>query len=958
MAHHVGMVSQIVAFDETEKACASLLNTIDVAEYESKLDPKVEGTLEWVLLSPQYNDWVSNLEARLLLVTGYVGSGKTILASFIWRYLNEQHPRVLICRFFCDEKIEEYRDPCVLVRSLIFQIVNQRQRLWRVVKKASERGSLQIFNQFDNLWNLFEQLVRTEKKYPIKIIIDAIDEFDQGTQNRVISRITRLLSLGNTTLMKFFITMRPNAKCAVDLQICSAQAVHLSLTDSKENVDNDIRSVVRHRLERMEKLGICKTNVRDSLEESLIAKADRTFLWITLVLRLLEERRLLLWSDIEKAVTLLPMTLASLYKHLLSSIPARDQPTAARILRLLVLCDRPLTGEEIGIMLTITPNHRTASSLKPEHLPVGQDSVLSVLGPLVRKHGSRIELVHQSLKDYLTQLPSEAQDPLALMFGVDQSRDSLVILRACSMYLCLEELQHTFDTSMESFHYSCSDDEESASNSSTSLYGLNLFDEPMFKEDHLAEDSTWAGVNAKYQLFDYAALHWAKVFATCKEIANEHDNEKALLLYEIGTPKHTNWLHYFWYKEMHYEPFPSVIDSLMVASYFGHASNLSFLLQESESMDPEALMRALYWAARQGHTACVVTLLQRPDCDPQCSTMKNQIPLLAAAQFGHLDCVKILLDDSRVNINTQDGSGRTALSLAVENNHIETVTALLDREDLDVNLQDKASNTPLHISIGAASASIVTQLLKDKRAKIEQLDRRGRSILSWAAELGAVEVAALILKTLRIPIDKEDFAGRTPLSYAAQNGHLPVVKMLVKSRQANPLSKDKTGRNAHSWAAIQRHSEVLSYLLGKCPDGADEEDNNGWTPLAWTLDPPGYPENMRLLLRHSRVDVNRKDDSIHGRTVLSWIASYGYTQMALEMVDSGRVNLDAQDLNGRTPLSEAAGNGHVEIVRLLIVKGGVEVNSRDQQGQTPLFWADKGGHEDTVRLLKENHATL
>ena len=991
VARQVGIILQVIAFDEFERSCASLLNIVDVAEYEAKLDPRVEGTLEWVMHSREYNHWEP--ATTLLRVTGYMGCGKTVLTSFIWRYLNEQPPKTLTCRFFCDEKVEEYRNPCVLLKSLIFQIVSQRQRLWRVVRKAAKTRGIEIFDQFDNLWNLFEQLVRAEKKYPIRIIIDAIDELKKNEGERVFARIRQLLSAENTALIKFWITARSNARGVDDPQASLPQMAHLALMDSKENIDNDIRIVVRHRLKRMEKSGICKPSVRNSLEESLLAKADQTFLWITLVLRPLEERRLLFESDLEAMVARLPMTLAKLYQHLLCSIPADDQPTAAKILRFLVLCDRPLTGDEIGIMFTITPDHRSTSSLKPDHLLVGEESVVSLLGPLVRVHGSHIHLVHQSLKDFLTNLPSESQNPLAAMFGVDRLQDKLFVLRACLMYLSLEEFQQNLDTAESTdsshggdgksashnstsphksasnlfapSHKSTSDHStpphESASNHSTPPYELSLLEGPKSQEDYLAgylaEDSTWAPVNAKYKLFNYAALHWAKDFATCNEIINEQDNEKAQLIFSNGTAWSTNWLRYFWYIEMHHESFPTVADNLMWACYFGHTSRFARLTQGPEPVDPEALIRALYWAARQGHTACVVAWLQLPDNDAPCSVTKNQEPLLVASQFGHVDCVKILVKDSRVNVNTQDDSGRTALSLAVENNHAETVKALLDCDDLDVNLQDHASKTPLHISIGAASASIVAQLLEDRRVKVDQLDKRGRSILSWAAELGIFEIIPLLLKHLRTSIEHRDFRGRTCLSYAAQHGHLQVVKMLTRKGYADPLGQDENGRNAHSWAAMHRHPEVLRYLLKKFPKGANVKDKDGWTPLAWTLDPPGYRENMRLLLHHSEVNGNHKD-GIHIRTILSWVARNEYPQMALEMIESGVADPEARDVNGRTPLSEAAGNGDVKIVGFLIDTGKVDVNSRDRHGQTPLLWAQKGGHEDTVALLLQHHATL
>ena len=787
--------------------------------------------------------------------------------------------------------------------------------------------------------------------------LDAIDELEHGAQYRVVSCILELLSLGSIVSVKFFITGRPNAEGEIDLRAYPGQIVHLLLEDSKDEIDSDIRFVIRHGLERMVKRGACKPLVRDALEKMLVDKADQTFLWINFVLSMLEKRRFLMLPDAERIVTLLPMTLASLYRHLLSSIPEGDQAMAAKMLRLLVICDRPLTGEEIALMLIITPNHRSASSLTTEPLLFGHKSVQAVLGDLVRIHGSHVELVHQSLKDYLTTLSSGTQDTLAIRFGVDLARDKIIAFQACSMYLCLEEFQQNIYTTLDSLQDFDTDDEETTSSCSASFYGLNLFDEPMFKDDFFPDESKRAAVNAKYQLFDYAALHWAVDFSTCDKIATAQDNAMALSLCEIDTPQLRNWFHYYWYKHTYFEPVPTVIDRLMVVSYFGHASNLLYLLHQPDPIDPESSSRALYWAARQGHSACVILLLQQPGCDAQSFATESQAPLLAAAQFGHLDCVLSFLKDARVNINIQDNSGRTALSTAVGNNHAEVVTALLGHEGVDMNLQDNGLNTPLHMAISTASNSIVAQLLNDKRSQTDRLDRHGRSILSWAAELGATESASLIIRSLRIRIDQKDFAGRTPLSYASQHGHLSVVRNLIETGHADPFGKDEDGRNAHSWAAVHRSSDVLRYLTKRFPQGADTPDQDGWTPLAWTLDPPGYPENMFLLLLHGHVSVNRKD-RIDGRTILSWTARYGYTQMASKLIQYQGVDLEARDVDGRTPLSQAAGSGSLGIVQLLIATDRVEVDSQDQQGQTPLLWAVRGGHKEVVKLLLTCRARL
>ena len=111
--------------------------------------------------------------------------------------------------------------------------------------------------------------------------------------------------------------------------------------------------------------------------------------------------------------------------------------------------------------------------------------------------------------------------------------------------------------------------------------------------------------------------------------ATAQDNTMALSLCKTDTPQLRNWFHYYWYKHTYFEPVPTVIGKLMMVSYFGHASNLLYLLHQPDPIDPETSSRALYWAARQGHCACVILLLQQPGCDPQSLATKSQAPLLA-----------------------------------------------------------------------------------------------------------------------------------------------------------------------------------------------------------------------------------------------------------------------------------------------------------------------------------------
>ena len=802
------------------------------------------------------------------------------------------------------------------------------------------------------------QLASSETKRTVTVIIDSFDELQHEAQTRIFEPMTRFLSSAGSERVKFFITSRPVTIRSTQHQLNPLQMIRLALWDNQEDINNDIRLVIHFRVEDLVRRGVCTSITREKLEKSLLKKADQTFLWIKIVLPLLEKRRLLLPDSIEDILKLVPGELESLYRHLLISIPEDDQNMAAAVLRLLVVCDRPLTRDEIGIFISIKPNHESATLLQSELL-VGQDSVQTLLGSLVRIHGSQVELVHVSLREYLVSLSKTTQDAFAARFAVDLARDRLAIVESCWMYLSLDEFQGDVHATLDSTDSSQSTwREESLTeepiSQPPSIYSFDLYNEPIFEEDTLSGESAWFAVNDRYRAFDFVALHWASMFRLCEELATEEDIDKAISLCKTEAPIFRNWFQYYWLKTMPLEPFPSKFDILTLASFLGHRRSLDRLLGSPLDLDSQTISSAIFWAIQQGHDACFAALLKTEKCDLRKSKNRDQIPLLAASQFGRLDCVRLLLEDDRVDINAQDSLDRSALFLATASNNLEVVQRLLAHKDIDVNLPTKSLNTPLHVAIDVAAEPILTALLADRRTNADKVDKRGRSILSWAAELGDKNCVSIVLKFALTLVELMDLKGRTPLSYAAQHGHLPIVRMLINKGHADPLAKDTYGRNIQSWAASQHNISVLRYLLDKFPTSTDIPDNDGWAPIAWTFDPPGYTKNFQLLLHSGRVNANRKD-GVFGRSLLSWIASSSYPEMAADLIEFPGVDLESRDLNGRTPLSEAAARGCSEIVQMLLATEKVDINSRDNQGQTPLMWAAKEGHANVVKLLLARH---
>jgi ankyrin repeat protein len=87
-----------------------------------------------------------------------------------------------------------------------------------------------------------------------------------------------------------------------------------------------------------------------------------------------------------------------------------------------------------------------------------------------------------------------------------------------------------------------------------------------------------------------------------------------------------------------------------------------------------------------------------------------------------------------------------------------------------------------------------------------------------------------------------------------------------------------------------------------------------------------------------------------GRPPLFHAATYGYVEIAQQLIDKGAdVNAGAQ-AGEVTPLTVAALNGSAPVVALLL-SNGAQVNARDASGSTPLTEAVRKGDAEVLRLL-------
>ena len=100
-----------------------------------------------------------------------------------------------------------------------------------------------------------------------------------------------------------------------------------------------------------------------------------------------------------------------------------------------------------------------------------------------------------------------------------------------------------------------------------------------------------------------------------------------------------------------------------------------------------------------------------------------------------------------------------------------------------------------------------------------------------------------------------------------------------------------------------------------------------------------------------RWDINGCD--FNGATPLIWAAKYGNYTLAKLLLEQKNANPALTDKQGLAPLTHAAKAGHEDVVKVLLERGDVDPNLSDKDGRTPLSYAAGSRHERVVTILLE-----
>jgi Cdc6-like AAA superfamily ATPase len=601
----------------------SLLYSSNLADYKAQLPVPVQGTCSWILSDPQYVSWIKSEETGLLWVTGEPGSGKTMLSVYLTEHLTfssnaSSHSHVFY--FFCDDKITTQRNANDILRSILHQILQQHRRLIKYAKSRWEATGHSLVESFTALWEIFLKIVSESRVGPVSIIVDAIDECEANTRRTLLQSIKRLVNDSRTTesrprnFVKFFLTSRSSPQ---DFSVMEeSQQNILAIDKNQTRISQDINLVIKSRFGPLAKRVGFSDETRDELESLLFSKAEMSFLWLNIVLQSLESSPLTSKKDFKHIIDNLPRKLEATYIKFLHRIPVESRGLARDILRLLVGSSRHLTLDEMNIAYTINKEeYRTIEKVTEDRQSAIERMLLRVVGPFIRIEGSKVSLIHQSVKDCLAGYTHSTSDEVIRSFGISPSIAALEIASACSRYLLLDDFTMNLFARVQ-FSDSGEVDQTMIADSDLSLFDsfAALVDGPLLDfEENYAEDYC-SRIIQRYKFFEYAAMHWAEHFAQCESIAPKEMQDAVRKLTQRGSHVLKNWMKFFWIKMDIEFALPDDFDTFMASAFFDFPRLLEKCLLEDIHINQDQKDRALFWAARMGcvHWRCCLDMAQIP----------------------------------------------------------------------------------------------------------------------------------------------------------------------------------------------------------------------------------------------------------------------------------------------------------------------------------------------------------
>lgn len=581
---------------------------------------RVDGTCEWLTTHPNYQKWLTdNANSPLLWISGGPGKGKTMLAIFITEVLqqtNHDDDDVLLY-YFCSNRDKNRNNALAIMRGIIHQWVDLRPHLAQYIKDSFEGTETTKYtvSNFASLWRAFLNLLRHSTSSPVVCVLDGLDECQNDSLVQLLNAIGNYFSSLEESLsarFKLIVFSRPQP-AVLERKLGKYEQIKLDEVDME--ISQDVEKYISAKVSELAVEQDLSEEMIAEVQQTLVAGADGTFLWVGFVANDLQGKR---WEEMNQLLRRLPRGLRGVYQRLLQQID--DKETLAPLLQWIVLAARPLTLQELAQATEI----RYSATVPATEVVKNR---LALCGLLVKIEGNMVNLIHESAKEFF-------QSDQVNVNGISLFRVDRHTHRAL-MRKCLDIIER----------------EQGAQ---------RRFEEKPGQDSFLS----------------YAGQYWPlHLYYAGDAIDEELDFSRPF--FEVDSPIREEWWKSFWAWEKNGGNPPS-FTLLHLAAYLGNISWAKMLITKHTraiSRKDNYGRTPLSWAVSRGH-GDMVKLLLGHGARVNAKDRSEMTALHIAVTGQHKDIVLMLLDEG-ARPESKTDHGDTALIRAIQTNSREIVQILL-----------------------------------------------------------------------------------------------------------------------------------------------------------------------------------------------------------------------------------------------------------------------------------------
>lgn len=394
-----------------QRAVWETLPSASVFNQLEDIDEPLPGTTDWVLSQDWFRTWLRSKDQHVLRIVGKRGSGKSVLAAYLFRTgIGQISRRTLFYHSFTLHQDMESASSAwsALMRQMLvtepalFPFLRSEEQILRGVGSQTWTAA--------RLKHAFVRLAR-EYRRPSVIIVDGLDQCDE-TLEKFVQSLSDILSGGAGPGIKLLLLGRYDSHTA-DLSERFENSFYVDLDDELEH-ERAVQRFVQHNVADLCRRRSC-AQMSDMISTRLLKAAQGMYLLPMMAVTSLTKIHATP-ANILLELDRLPDSLLAAYRQALNSVPVKSRPIVGSVLLWVVFGLRPLTLGELSSLVALESHIATPQDLRMNTTVdlLGEAGVSMLLGPLLKvaKKGDEafLILMHNSAREFLRRTDQTKKD--------------------------------------------------------------------------------------------------------------------------------------------------------------------------------------------------------------------------------------------------------------------------------------------------------------------------------------------------------------------------------------------------------------------------------------------------------------------------------------------------------------------------------------------------------------------